>query len=145
MAAKDNFDEFVIISWNSGKLSRASMCDMLSGAGSITDWDTMCFQEAKYGVRTKTLKRFASGHLAFSAMCRAVGRWAPSVVVNHRHAGSIKKHGNVESAVAVKLTLVNHNLLVLSMHAPHTWCGSFQAAISSFDEYLDSVSKFVES
>ena len=31
------------------------------------------------------------------------------------------------------------------MHAPHTWCGSCQAAVATFDEYLESVSKLVES
>ena len=81
------------------------MCELLSGANTITDWDTMCLQEATYGVLTKTLKSFTSGHLVFSAMNSAVGKWAPSVVVNNRHAGSIRGHGSVAGAVAVKLKL----------------------------------------
>ena len=77
-------------------------------------------------------------------MCSVVDRWYLSVVVNNRHAGSIKSHGSVEGAVVVGLKFGNYNLMVVSMHAPHIWCGSCLTAIYIFMTTL-MVSKFVES
>ena len=69
-----------------------------------------------------------------------------SVVVNTCHAGSIECHGSVECAVAVKFRLGNHSLMVVMacMTCIHG-VGGCQAAVATFDEYFDSVSKFVES
>ena len=67
------------------------------------------------------------------------------MVVHSRHAGLVQSFNFINGAVSVLLKLDDQQLLLLSMHAPHRWCGACSVAVASFDDYLDSVSKLVES